>query len=111
MGPGAREQLARVARMRPLLTYGLSFFAVQTLLELGRAYLWLKDKYDPAVIGGHTQMGNGGEAATWFSQMSANARPARRAGPIVRPPRFRPEWADDGGPRHPRGGPVAALAV
>jgi len=50
MGPGAREQLARVARMRPLLTYGLSFFAVQTRLELGRAYLWLKDKYDPAVI-------------------------------------------------------------
>jgi hypothetical protein len=27
----------------------------------------------------------------------ANARPARRAGPIVRPPLFRPEWADEGG--------------
>jgi LuxR family transcriptional regulator, maltose regulon positive regulatory protein len=42
-GPGAREQLARVVRLRPLLTYGLSFFAVQTLLELGRAYLALHD--------------------------------------------------------------------
>jgi LuxR family transcriptional regulator, maltose regulon positive regulatory protein len=42
-GPGAREHLARAARLRPLLTYGLSFFAVQTLLELGRAYLALDD--------------------------------------------------------------------
>jgi hypothetical protein len=39
-GPG---HLARVARLRPLLTYGLSFFAVQTLLELGRACLVLDD--------------------------------------------------------------------
>src|SRR5918995_876111 len=31
--------------------------------------------------------------------MRANARPARRAGPIVRPPPFRPEWADEGGHR------------
>src|SRR5215207_11435128 len=42
--------------------------------------------------------GNGGVAADWFSEMRAIARPARRAGPIVRPPRFRPEWADEGGP-------------
>jgi LuxR family transcriptional regulator, maltose regulon positive regulatory protein len=42
-GPRAREHLARVARLRPLLTYGLSFFAVQTLLELGRACLALDD--------------------------------------------------------------------
>ena len=42
-GPGAREHLARVARLRPLLTYGLSFFAVQTLVELGRACLSLDD--------------------------------------------------------------------
>jgi LuxR family maltose regulon positive regulatory protein len=42
-GPAAHEQLARVARLRPLLTYGLSFFAAQTLLELGRAYLALDD--------------------------------------------------------------------
>jgi hypothetical protein len=27
-----------------------------------------------------------------------NARPARRAGLIVRPPLIRPEWADEGGP-------------
>jgi hypothetical protein len=33
--------------------------------------------------------GNGGAAATWFSGMRANARPARRAGPIVRLPQFR----------------------
>ena len=31
--------------------------------------------------------------------MRANARPARRAGPIVRLPQFRPSWADEGGPR------------
>jgi hypothetical protein len=28
----------------------------------------------------------------------ARQRPGRRAGPIVRPPQFRPEWADEGGP-------------
>jgi hypothetical protein len=44
------------------------------------------------------QCENGDAAASWFSEMRANARPARRAGPIVRPPRFRPEWADEGGP-------------
>jgi LuxR family maltose regulon positive regulatory protein len=42
-GPAAREHLARAARLRPLLTYGLSFLAVQTLLELARAYLALDD--------------------------------------------------------------------
>ena len=30
--------------------------------------------------------------------MRAIARPARWAGPIVRPSLFRPEWADEGGP-------------
>src|SRR5829696_3780590 len=39
-----------------------------------------------------SEYGNGGEAATGFLRVRANARPARRAGPIVRPPRFRPEW-------------------
>ena len=29
---------------------------------------------------------DGGAAASWFSEMRANARPARRAGPIVRLP-------------------------
>jgi LuxR family maltose regulon positive regulatory protein len=41
--PRARDHLARAARLRPLLTYGLSVFAVQTLLELGRACLTLDD--------------------------------------------------------------------
>jgi hypothetical protein len=31
--------------------------------------------------------------------MRASARPARRAGQIVRLPLFRPSWADEGGPR------------
>jgi LuxR family maltose regulon positive regulatory protein len=39
----AQEQLGRAARLRPLLTYALPYFAVQTLLELGRAYLTLGD--------------------------------------------------------------------
>jgi LuxR family maltose regulon positive regulatory protein len=42
-GPAAREHLARAARRRPLLTHGLSFLALQTLLELARAYLALDD--------------------------------------------------------------------
>jgi LuxR family transcriptional regulator, maltose regulon positive regulatory protein len=42
-GPAAREHLARAARLRPLLTYGLPSLAVQTLLELARAYLGLDD--------------------------------------------------------------------
>jgi hypothetical protein len=41
---------------------------------------------------------SGGEAASGFLGLRANARPARGAGLIVRPPLFRPEWADEGGP-------------
>jgi hypothetical protein len=41
--PTARDYLARAARLRPLLTYAIPFLAVQTLLELGRAYLALDD--------------------------------------------------------------------
>jgi LuxR family transcriptional regulator, maltose regulon positive regulatory protein len=41
--PRAREYLVQVARLRPLLTYAIPPFAVQTLLELGRAYLMLDD--------------------------------------------------------------------
>ncbi|HJW60853.1 MAG TPA: LuxR family transcriptional regulator, partial [Actinomycetota bacterium] len=37
--PQAQEQLARATRLRPLLTYALPYFAVQTLLQLTRAYL------------------------------------------------------------------------
>jgi LuxR family maltose regulon positive regulatory protein len=39
----ARDHLARAARLRPLLTYAIPSLAVQTLLELGRAYLALDD--------------------------------------------------------------------
>jgi LuxR family maltose regulon positive regulatory protein len=42
-GPKAREHLARAARLRPLLTYAIPSLAVQTLLELVRAYLALDD--------------------------------------------------------------------
>jgi LuxR family transcriptional regulator, maltose regulon positive regulatory protein len=41
--PAAREHLARAARLRPLLTSAIPTLAVQTLLELGRAYLSLRD--------------------------------------------------------------------
>jgi LuxR family transcriptional regulator, maltose regulon positive regulatory protein len=41
--PGARAHLARAARLRPLLTYAIPWGLVQTLLELGRAYLALDD--------------------------------------------------------------------
>jgi LuxR family maltose regulon positive regulatory protein len=41
--PAAREHLARAARLRPLLTSAVPTLAVQTLLELGRAYLALQD--------------------------------------------------------------------
>ena len=42
-GPAAREHLARAARLRPLLTHGLSVLSVPTLLELARAYVALDD--------------------------------------------------------------------
>ena len=41
--PQAREHLARAARLRPLLTYAIPWSAVQTLLEMARAYLLLDD--------------------------------------------------------------------
>ena len=41
--PQAREHLARAARLRPLLTYAIPWGAVQTLLEMARAYLLLDD--------------------------------------------------------------------
>jgi LuxR family transcriptional regulator, maltose regulon positive regulatory protein len=39
----ARDHLAQAARLRPLLTYAVPWGAVQTMLELGRAYLLLED--------------------------------------------------------------------
>jgi LuxR family transcriptional regulator, maltose regulon positive regulatory protein len=41
--PAARDHLVRAERLRPLLTYAIPDNAVQTLLELGRAYLLLDD--------------------------------------------------------------------
>jgi LuxR family maltose regulon positive regulatory protein len=40
---GARDRLARAARLRPLLTHAIPWASVQTLLEMGRAYLLLDD--------------------------------------------------------------------
>ena len=40
---GAQELLARAQRLRPRLTYALPYLAVQTRLELARAYLALAD--------------------------------------------------------------------
>jgi LuxR family maltose regulon positive regulatory protein len=48
--PGAQQQLALATRLRPLLTYALPYFAVQTLLELGRACLSLDDAAGARVV-------------------------------------------------------------
>ena len=40
---GAQQDLAKTQRLRPKLTYALSFLAVQTRLELARAYVALTD--------------------------------------------------------------------
>jgi LuxR family maltose regulon positive regulatory protein len=48
--PGAQAQLGRAARLRPLLTFALPYFAVQVLLELGRAYLALADAAGARVV-------------------------------------------------------------
>jgi LuxR family maltose regulon positive regulatory protein len=48
--PRAQEQLARATRLRPLLTYALPYFAVQTLLELGRVCLALDDTAGARVV-------------------------------------------------------------
>jgi LuxR family maltose regulon positive regulatory protein len=46
----AQGQLARATRLRPLLTYALPYFAVQTLLELGRVCLALDDAAGARVV-------------------------------------------------------------
>jgi LuxR family maltose regulon positive regulatory protein len=48
--PCAQEQLARATRLRPLLTHALPYFAVQTLLELGRACLAMDDAAGARVV-------------------------------------------------------------
>ncbi len=46
----ARENLARTAHLRPQLTYAIPTLAVQTLLELARAYLGLEDAAGVRVV-------------------------------------------------------------
>ena len=48
--PRAQHQLARATLLRPLLTYALPYFAVQTLLELGRVSLALDDAAGARVV-------------------------------------------------------------
>ena len=52
---GVQQQLARATRLRPLLTYALPYFAVQTLLELGRACLALDDGAGARVVLGQAR--------------------------------------------------------
>jgi hypothetical protein len=73
-------------------TCHVSAYVIQSGQRTGKRHHEMVDSY------GLGELWDGGEAASWFSEMRAIARPARRAGPIVRPPRFRPEWADEGGP-------------
>jgi LuxR family maltose regulon positive regulatory protein len=46
----AQQHLARATRLRPLLTYALPYFAVQTLVELGRVCLALDDAAGAGVV-------------------------------------------------------------
>jgi LuxR family maltose regulon positive regulatory protein len=48
--PTAREHLTRAARLRPLLTAAIPVMAMNTLLELGRAYLLLDDLAGAGVV-------------------------------------------------------------
>jgi LuxR family maltose regulon positive regulatory protein len=48
--PHAQQQLARVTRLRPLLTYALPYLAVQALLELSRVCLALEDAAGARVV-------------------------------------------------------------
>ena len=47
---GCQELLTRAQRLRPRLTYALPYFAVQTRLELARAYLTLADAAGAATM-------------------------------------------------------------
>ena len=51
----AQGQLARATRLRPLLTYALPYFAVQTLVELGRVCLALDDTAGARVVLRHAR--------------------------------------------------------
>ena len=49
-GTHAREMLATAQRVRPMMTYALSWFAVQTRLELAKAHLSLSDAAGAATL-------------------------------------------------------------
>ena len=66
---GARQYVARAARLRPLLTYALPVVSAQALLELARAYLALGDS-----------SGAQSRAAAGPGHLSATTRPRRPAG-------------------------------
>ena len=51
----AQGQLARATRLRPLLTYALPYFAVQTLVELGRVCLAVDDTAGARVVLRHAR--------------------------------------------------------
>jgi LuxR family maltose regulon positive regulatory protein len=53
--PRAQRHLGRATGLRPLLTYALPYFAVQTLLELGRACLALDDGAGARVVVRHAR--------------------------------------------------------
>ncbi len=49
-GARARKTLLRAQRMRPMMTYALSWFAVQAQLELAKAHLALSDAHGAATL-------------------------------------------------------------
>jgi LuxR family maltose regulon positive regulatory protein len=53
--PRAQHHLGRATRLRPLLTYAVPYFAVQTLVELGRACLTLDDAAGGRVVLRHAR--------------------------------------------------------
>jgi LuxR family maltose regulon positive regulatory protein len=84
--PAARDHLVHATRLRPLLTYAIPDHAVQTLLELGRAYLTLDD-----LAGARTVLGQArdilklrpdlGILPAQVNELRSRLELARRAGP------------------------------
>jgi LuxR family maltose regulon positive regulatory protein len=82
----AKEHLARAARLRPLLSYAIPFLAVQTLLELGRAYLALDDVAGARAVVWQArdvlqQRPNLGLLPAQVEELRSRLELARRAGP------------------------------
>ena len=82
-----QELLTRAQRLRPRLTYALPYFAVQTRLELARAYLTLADA---------------GGAATMLREIDAISAPP--AGPRSAPGRGGPAARQPDDAAHARSG-------